>query len=279
MVEGTGVQRADDVADRAARQAGVVTYLIHDEEDVAAVEQLFLDVWGGESQMPAPVVRALIEAGNYVSGAAADGQLVGASIGFFGCSEQALHLHSHMTGIAASMQGRGVGYALKQHQRAWAIRRGLREIRWTFDPLVRRNGYFNVVKLGADIVAYRPNFYGAMRDGLNRDDESDRCVVAWELDSERAWRAADGENSSELALSSCSVLVNESADGLPLVACETADTLIVYVPADIVNLRRTAPTRAHAWRRASREAFTWAFSEGYRVIGMTRKAAYILRRR
>jgi len=33
-------------------------------------------------------------------------------------------------------------------------------IAWTYDPLIRRNAYFNLVKLGARPVEYLRNFYG-----------------------------------------------------------------------------------------------------------------------
>ena len=63
--------------------------------------------------------------------------------------------------------GRSVGFALKLHQRAWALLRGVSEIAWTFDPLVSRNAYFNLVKLAARAGEYLPNFYGAMHDAIN----------------------------------------------------------------------------------------------------------------
>ncbi|NEP08647.1 MAG: GNAT family N-acetyltransferase, partial [Okeania sp. SIO4D6] len=47
-----------------------------------------------------------------------------------------------MTGILPGVQHSGVGRAMKQHQRDWAIERGIPWITWTFDPLVRRNAWF-----------------------------------------------------------------------------------------------------------------------------------------
>ena len=62
---------------------------------------------------------------------------------------------------------------------------------WTADPLVRGNAFFNLVKLGATMVAYHENFYGLLEDGLNAGD-SDRVVLRWDLASDRAVRAAEG---------------------------------------------------------------------------------------
>ena len=92
--------------------------------------------------------------------------------------------------MAPGLTGRHVGFALKLHQRAWALLRGVSEIAWTFDPLVSRNAYFNLVKLGAQPAEYLPNFYGTMLDTINGDDDSDRLLVRWRLRSPHVVAAA-----------------------------------------------------------------------------------------
>src|SRR3712207_7442617 len=74
----------------------------------------------------------------------------------------------------------------KLHQRAWAIARGVHEVAWTFDPLVARNAWFNLTKLGARATEYLPNFYGPMDDGINGADESDRDRKSTRLNSSHA---------------------------------------------------------------------------------------------
>jgi predicted GNAT superfamily acetyltransferase len=280
--EGQAVAReAQDAADEAARSSGVVIELLRDHEHVDAMERLLDQVWSIDEQpmMPAPVIMALVHAGNYVSAAFADGKLVGGSLGFLGRGDQKLHLHSHVTGVAPSIQSRSVGFALKQHQRAWALAQGMDTVIWTFDPLVRRNGYFNISKLGAEIIDYRPDFYGVMRDGINRGDESDRCVVRWAVASPRAAAAArrNGPETIVDPARSRDLLV-ESPDGEPVVSHEHAETLLVFVPSDIVQTRREDPARAARWRHALRDACTWAFADGYRVTGMTRGGCYVFSR-
>ena len=66
-------------------------------------------------------------------------------------------------------------------------------IAWTYDPLIRRNAYFNLAKLGARPVEYLPNFYGAMDDAINGGTETDRMLVRWELRSDLAVAACAGE--------------------------------------------------------------------------------------
>ena len=110
-----------------------------------------------------PVLRAFSKVGNYVGGAFDGGHLVGACVGFFAAPSED-SLHSHIAGVAPSSLGRSVGFALKVHQRSWAMLRGVSEIAWTFDPLVGRNAHFNLAKLAARPVEYLPNFYGTMLD-------------------------------------------------------------------------------------------------------------------
>ena len=102
--------------------------------------------------------------------------MVGASAGFF-TARPDLALHSHITGVAPHGQGRGIGFALKVHQRAWALARGVPAIVWTFDPLVARNAWFNLAKLGATPTAYLEDFYGPMTDAINAGMASDRAVT------------------------------------------------------------------------------------------------------
>src|SRR5262245_30448075 len=139
-------------------------------------------IWGtGDEHVVDPgTMRALAHVGGYVAGAYDGDTLVGASVGFFAADG---HLHSHVTGIAAEQQGRGIGRAVKLHQRDWALARGRTAISWTFDPLIARNAYFNLHSLGATVVDYLPDFYGAMDDGVNAGDATDRLYVVWALDT------------------------------------------------------------------------------------------------
>ena len=79
---------------------------------------------------PVPIsgdlIRALAYTGNYAAGAWAGADLVGASVAFLALDNGRLSLHSHVTGVARPARGGSVGFALKQHQRAWALSHGIR---------------------------------------------------------------------------------------------------------------------------------------------------------
>ena len=146
--------RADaavQAADAAARAAGVQVREISALTELEAVYRLYADIWRPDPKNPpvtSELLRAFSKAGNYVAGAFDGDVLVGACVGFFGApADEALH--SHIAGVSGAARGRNVGFALKVHQRAWSLLRGVSAVAWTFDPLVRRNAYFNLVKLAA----------------------------------------------------------------------------------------------------------------------------------
>ena len=129
--------------------------------------------------MDVAMLVALSHGGNYVAGAFRGKTLVGTCAAFF-TTPLGTAMHSHIAGVLPDQAGRGVGAALKDHQRAWARARGLTEITWTYDPLIARgNAYFNFHRLGVRAVEYIPDFYGDLDDGLNRGQESDRLLVSW----------------------------------------------------------------------------------------------------
>ncbi|MFC6937247.1 hypothetical protein ACFQHO_47865 [Actinomadura yumaensis] len=135
------------------------------------------------------VLRAIVHAGGAVHCADDGTGLVGASVLTF-CAPGSRAVYSMIA--AARTRDRGVGFAVKQAQRAWALQQGATSMLWTFDPLVSRNARFNLVKLGATAVAYETDFYGRMDDGIEGDGETDRLTAAWSLAHARTGAAAAG---------------------------------------------------------------------------------------
>src|SRR5256714_4456049 len=240
------------------------------EEAVAVL----CNVWGASAEdlVNTALLRALAHSGNYVAGAYQGDRMVGAAVGFFGDR----HLHSHIAGVDRTTQAKGVGYVLKQHQRAWTLRRGLTRVCWTFDPLVRRNAHFNLQKLGAFATAYLPDFYGALNDGINTGHASDRLYVSWELDSAPAVSAAAGVPVTAAPLRA-RVLVDNVADE-PVVTAPPPgrDALLVAGPQDIVSQGQRDPKAGARWRSAVRDAMIDALERGYRIAGMTGDRRYVL---
>lgn len=277
------LDQAVQAADAAALAAGVSVRELTDLADLTEVVRLYATIWGRAENPPMSLelLRAFTKAGNYVGGAFDGDRLVGACVGFFHApTEDALH--SHIAGVAPDLAGRHVGFALKLHQRAWAMLRGVGEIAWTFDPLVSRNAYFNLVKLAARPVEYLPNFYGAMLDTINGDDDSDRLLVRWRLRDPEVVAACAGRprgsRYDEEAAAGAVVALGTGADGGPEPGPLDGRVLLVAVPENIAALRAADPDLARRWRAAVRDALTALVADGARVTGYDRAGWYIVRR-
>ncbi len=275
---------AAQAAEVAARTAGVLVREIADLDDLDAVYRLYDRIWRPDPQNPpvtTELLRALTKAGNYVGGAFDGTELVGACVGFFG-APAGTALHSHIAGVAPAALGRSVGFALKLHQRAWAIQRGVGQIAWTFDPLVSRNAYFNLAKLGATASEYLPNFYGGMNDGINGNDDTDRLLVRWELTAAKVVAASAGQISPASAEAErrrgAVVALARSDQGRPVAGQLTGDTALVAVPPDVEHLRRTDPGCARQWRVAVRDVLSTAMAAGGCVAGFDKSGWYVVRR-
>jgi len=276
---------AAEAAEVAARSNGLTVDEISDLPSLAAAANLLDGIWSNSSEEPlisVSTLKALAHSGSYVAAAFRGEELAGALVGFLGLEGDELRLHSHVLGVSPAVQDRSIGFALKQHQRAWALARGITTIAWTFDPLVRRNAYFNLTKLGATITAYYEDFYGTMRDGINAGDESDRVLVEWMLDTPAVIELSRNHGLEPdvevLRKEGAAVALETGPDGGPLLDDgATATTLLVQVPGDIVVLRAEDPASARRWRRAVRDTLGRALHDGYVARGMTRSGWYVLR--
>jgi predicted GNAT superfamily acetyltransferase len=275
---------ASRAATAAATAAGVDVRELVDLHDLEAAHALLLEIWRPAPENPpvtTEILRAMSKGGGYVAGAFRGDMLVAASVGFYGAPAEAT-LHSHVAGVSAHVRGRNVGFALKLHQRAWALARGVTDVTWTFDPLLRANAWFNLVKLAAAPASYLPNFYGEMRDGINGSDESDRLLVRWRLDSVEVDEACRGRvvavDATQLRAQGAAVVLDRTADGGPEPgAPASADLVLVGVPVDVEGLRRERPELARSWRRAVRESLGGLLIAGGEVVGYDRAGWYVVR--
>ncbi|MEV8267825.1 GNAT family N-acetyltransferase [Microbacterium sp. NPDC076911] len=216
-------------------------------DEVHTASQVLADVWGGDrGGMPPNLLRALAHSGNYAVGLYDEGRMIGASVAFFAAPGER-SMHSHITGVLPGQQGHGLGRALKQHQREWALARQVGHITWTFDPLVARNAHFNLRTLGARVTEYLVDHYGPMDDGVNRGDETDRIMVSWALAS-------------------------------PPVPTPSDDRVVttIPIPHDIEELRRVDPGAAADWRFRVREEFVGLLQDGLVIGGFDDQHGYLV---
>jgi predicted GNAT superfamily acetyltransferase len=254
-----------------------------DIKDLRELADLFAVVWGRPREPPinSDILKALAHSGNYVSGVYVDKKIVGGLVGWFGgVPPHEMHMHSHILGVLGDSDGRGVGFELKQHQRRWCLARDVKVMEWTTDPLVRRNAYFNLTKLGAQAPEYLINVYGEMSDEINAGEESDRLLIKWRLDSRSVETAAGGHAPEpivdELLRDGAEVALAVGEADEPVATVSSARVLLCQVPDDIVALRQSDPPLARSWRMTLRKTFTEAIAAGYEVSGATRSGWYVL---
>jgi predicted GNAT superfamily acetyltransferase len=178
---------------------------------------------------------------------------------------------SHMAGVLPPWRGTGLGLQLKLAQRQAILAQGATEwVTWTYDPLLRTNGLFNILRLGAVCNTYHVNLYGAMIDGLNAGWDSDRCQVDWWLASPRVVeRALAPDRPAPRALPQGTAVLQPptaanshgglASGALPL----DGRAVAVPLPADIMALRAVDPELSNAWRYYMRGVLESAFAAGY----------------
>ncbi len=225
---------------------------LHTLEEQFHARMIFDSIWpaANETSVTSNLLQAMVHGGSYLVGVFDGPKVVGASFAF-PAIEPEIHLHSHMTAFIESHRDLGLGTAVKMHQWAWAKEHGYASITWTFDPLVRRNARLNILKLGAEINSYLPNFYGNMADDLNYGDESDRLMVRWDTGFDQPVPRSE-------------------------IVEPPFDAELIALPVDIVQIRRSDPELSQRYRFEVREAFLNSFDHGKKVVGFSAHNEYVL---
>ena len=269
---GYGSGSAWELARAAADRASVDLRPLTTQDAFEDAIGVMTATWGAHQLLPREVFTALTHSGNVPWGAYDGDRLIGFVLGWVGVDDGGLHVHSHMLAALPDRRHRGIGFALKLAQRAQALDQRIRSARWTFDPLIARNAWFNMGKLGAVADHFERDFYGEMTDDINRGDRTDRLVIRWDLEREPAPRAMPVGASTVLAARGDPEAPAPGAAGEP-----AAEGAIVEVPRDHEDLRRRDAELAGRWREAMAEALEVCFAAGLIVGGFDRdRSAYLL---
>ena len=249
---------------------------------MTAVEALQRLVWPGSETdvVPAHMLITAVHNGGLLVGAFAEEQLIGFVFGFPGIEftpdgPRPKHC-SHMMGIHPRQRDAGIGFALKRAQWQMVRHQGLDHITWTYDPLLSRNAYLNIAKLGAVCNTYRRSEYGDMRDGLNAGLPSDRFLVDWWINTRRVDRRLSKRPRRPLKLDDFSkaelhplYTLKLRSDQLPVppehFSPLNGNLTLAEIPSDFGRVKEADFALARDWRFFSREVFETAFAEGYIV--------------
>ncbi len=249
--------------------------------DLLETIDLQKDVWGMQDQETTSphTMKAATVAGGGVLGAEADGRLIGFCFGIAAKRGEDVWLWSHMTAVHPDFQNEGIGFALKQAQREWALANDYRVIAWTFDPMQAGNANFNLKRLGATARVYYVNHYGTMQDELNAGLASDRLEAQWQLDSPRVLALASSARSPQgiggkvMKPTAVPKLVYVDATGAlrrSMPASFDAAQYGIEIPSSIAALKAENMARAQTWQLHLREAITALLGAGYHVSDFVR---------
>jgi predicted GNAT superfamily acetyltransferase len=267
--------------------------VLKEAEECDYFQEIERAVWGSEDAdvVPTHVLVTVSKNGGLVLGAFAEdgpefsGGMVGIALGFLGLGTDPatpdapprLKFCSHMAGVLPEWQGKHVGLRLKHAQRDFVLKQGITDwMTWTYDPLFRANGVFNIHRLGATSATYMRNIYGEMTDDLNRGVPSDRCQVDWRLSSAHVVQKVAAETGVKSPhahweadileiLPSHSNAAGFAVPGEPTFVGD-GRPLAVPIPSDIVAIRRGDFELSLAWRMYLRTILEEAFDAGYTMV-------------
>jgi predicted GNAT superfamily acetyltransferase len=234
-------------APKVQPQPSVTVRACHGLSEFAACIEIERAVWGSADidVVPLPLFVIAAETGGQVLGAFDGDRMIGFALAFAGVHERRPFLHSHMAAVLEDYRDAGVGRALKVYQREEALKQGIEEIEWTYDPLEVRNAYFNF-RLGAIARRYLPNFYGVTTSPLHAGLPTDRLVAEWWLNSPRVRRGVGSRG--ETAKPSAS---------------RRKQLARIQVPPNIAALKRTQLEEAARLQAEIRQEFEHWFGLGY----------------
>lgn len=216
-------------------------------------------------------------------------------------------IHSHLLAVRPDAQRRGLSVLLKLYQRQWCLARGIGLVTWTYDPFMLRNARLNLVRLGAVVPVFLPDFYGKV-GGIYGELPSDRFEVHWKLESPAVERAARGETSEltpeevatlpvvrsgqpgrrkesagEMEMGSVpfSVITKNGTDPISPISPPSARRILLPFPAGFPEAFRDDLAAGVAARRRFGRAAAALFAEGFEAVSVVetpRGPAYLLER-
>lgn len=232
-------------------------------EEFAGCVALQKKIWGYPDReiYPARMFLNITRTGGQVLGAFTDkGAMAAFVVSVPGWRKEHRYFYSLLLGVLPEHENQGLGRMLKIAQRKAALRAGIEYIEWTYDPLRAKNAYFNIVRLGAIVRRYCPDYYGPVLSKLQRRLPSDRLIAEWPLKSARVRKALAGKKP-------------RPAKEVPLAE--------VAIPLDLDVLVSRNSARAREWQASVRARLQDCFARKLAITGFERtetEARYLLDR-
>lgn len=242
--------------------------LLHNPDELEAVVDLQRIYWGddGADLVTGHMLLSIVRYGGHVHAAFDGERMIGVLVGFLGADidpEAADDASSRMLIMSKRMvvlpeyRGQKIGERLKLAQYQYAQRHNIQLVTWTFDPVLARNAYLNLHKLGGVGQKYIKDYFGSAVD--NPVLSADRLVVNWwtrrPLPQARTYPEATTAN--EVTLRSDGLLVPET------IAVDDSAVNLLEIPMGFMALNEADPSLGQVWRTHIREGFQALLAAGY----------------
>ncbi len=251
---------------------------LHSADEMAQAVELQRVYWGENMAdlVPEHMLLSIARYGGHIHAAYDGNKIVGLLMGFLGAdiepnepSDAPSHLYvmSKRMVVLPEYRGQKIGEHLKQAQRQFAQQHNIQLVLWTFDPLLSRNAYLNLHKLGAVGQKYEKDYFGASAD--NPVLSADRLQVNWWVNH----RSLDNTGETDFSIAPVVNGVSLNDDGLLMPSdfqLIENEILRLEIPMEFVPIERINPDLAKQWRNFTRHAFTELLNAGYLATDFAR---------
>jgi len=256
----------------------IIIRTLHTAAEMDSAVELQKVYWGENMAdlVPANMLLSITRYGGHLHAAYDGDKMVGLLIGFLGADIQPddsrdapaqMYVMSKRMVVLPEYRGQKIGERLKQAQGEFAQRHNIQLVLWTFDPLLSRNAYLNLHKLGAVGQKYEKDYFGT--DSSNPVLNADRLQVNWWVNH------LSLENRPEIDRANVPVVngVSFTDEGLPVPhEFRMVDSAILRleIPMEFVPIERIDPDSGKRWRDNIRHAFTELLKADYLATDFVR---------
>jgi len=251
---------------------------IDNPEKLWDVLEVMKDAWqmpDYTEAVPPHFLRAIQDNGGLLLAAYNGDEIIGFVLGIIGRENDNFYHYSHMVGVKRKYWRKGIALQLKLSQREWALKNGYKLVMWTYDPYQGLNANFNFSKLGVICNRYYEDYYGIMKDGINKGLITDRFKVEWWIDS---WFVKEKikkkkpffEKDKIFSIASHVVhtfLDSENDRMIKKIEYNFSNRyILIEIPSDINSLKKKSVKKANDWKIKLRPVFKKYFEKGYIII-------------
>ena len=243
------------------------------------VQSLHRTIWGLSDLevTPTHIYMAAHHAGGKILCAYAGDEPVGYVFGFPGVdAENNPYFYSHNLAVLEKWRNRGIASRLKLRLREVLLESGFNLVKWTYEPLDSKNAYAYIGKLGGISNTYHREYYGEMRDEINRGLPSDRLVIDWFIQSNHVSRKIKREalRTSLEEIQEANIPLNSIGwkNAVPYPREEDAalnvrevDQYYFEIPTNLDDLRESSPEAVLEWRFHVRTLLETGFAKGLSI--------------